>query len=113
MIRRPPRSTLFPYTTLFRSPAPTRRGRACRLSPRRARSASAGSRPWVRWTWSSEDTLIESPGENGSGEDVAGEVDRQPAQLRARLSLRQALHAHQDAHDREQEPPAAVTERVE
>src|SRR3712207_7107211 len=29
MIRRPPRSTLFPYTTLFRSP----RGRRCR--PRR------------------------------------------------------------------------------
>src|SRR5437899_5302176 len=29
MIRRPPRSTLFPYTTLFRSP---RRGRASRLS---------------------------------------------------------------------------------
>src|SRR3712207_910147 len=34
MIRRPPRSTLFPYTTLFRSPAPSRlagsrvRGRA-------------------------------------------------------------------------------------
>src|SRR3712207_7578302 len=27
MIRRPPRSTLFPYTTLFRS---TGRGRACR-----------------------------------------------------------------------------------
>src|SRR2546426_4027497 len=24
MIRRPPRSTLFPYTTLFRSPAPQR-----------------------------------------------------------------------------------------
>src|SRR5947209_11774858 len=24
MIRRPPRSTLFPYTTLFRSPHPTR-----------------------------------------------------------------------------------------
>src|SRR3989442_9295250 len=24
MIRRPPRSTLFPYTTLFRSPSPTR-----------------------------------------------------------------------------------------
>src|SRR6267143_3149972 len=27
MIRRPPRSTLFPYTTLFRSPPPTRRER--------------------------------------------------------------------------------------
>src|SRR3989442_7792551 len=26
MIRRPPRSTLFPYTTLFRSPAPALRG---------------------------------------------------------------------------------------
>src|SRR5688572_32431037 len=25
MIRRPPRSTLFPYTTLFRSPEPARR----------------------------------------------------------------------------------------
>src|SRR3712207_6911904 len=27
MIRRPPRSTLFPYTTLFRSRPPRRRGR--------------------------------------------------------------------------------------
>src|SRR6267143_456257 len=41
MIRRPPRSTLFPYTTLFRSPSWTRttrtwRARAAR-SPDRAR----------------------------------------------------------------------------
>src|SRR5947208_3879232 len=37
MIRRPPRSTLFPYTTLFRSPGP-RIGRPCDRSaaePRR------------------------------------------------------------------------------
>src|SRR4051812_49947975 len=27
MIRRPPRSTLFPYTTLFRSPVPAHRSR--------------------------------------------------------------------------------------
>src|SRR2546427_7260114 len=36
MIRRPPRSTLFPYTTLFRSrfrPAPLCRTRACGLPP--------------------------------------------------------------------------------
>src|SRR5258708_21493141 len=33
MIRRPPRSTLFPYTTLFRSLH--RRGRRFRLGPRR------------------------------------------------------------------------------
>src|SRR3712207_8282810 len=29
MIRRPPRSTLFPYTTLFRSPAAIRNGPTC------------------------------------------------------------------------------------
>src|SRR2546430_3876393 len=37
MIRRPPRSTLFPYTTLFRSAAPRarrRRGSASRRTPR-------------------------------------------------------------------------------
>src|SRR2546425_9202604 len=36
MIRRPPRSTLFPYTTLFRSPAPSARRSfpsACRSRP--------------------------------------------------------------------------------
>src|SRR2546428_7563788 len=32
MIRRPPRSTLFPYTTLFRSPRRSVR-RTCRFSP--------------------------------------------------------------------------------
>src|SRR5436309_5758656 len=31
MIRRPPRSTLFPYTTLFRSPLPLGEGRGERL----------------------------------------------------------------------------------
>src|SRR5438876_11562224 len=41
MIRRPPRSTLFPYTTLFRSsigrksPSATRREKDCRRSTRR------------------------------------------------------------------------------
>src|SRR5256885_3849453 len=41
MIRRPPRSTLFPYTTLFRSQD--------RVNPRqasRASRASRGSEPW-------------------------------------------------------------------
>src|SRR3712207_9362951 len=35
MIRRPPRSTLFPYTTLFRSGTPPRRGAARPARPRR------------------------------------------------------------------------------
>src|SRR5690348_18008447 len=42
MIRRPPRSTLFPYTTLFRSPSA--RSRAARR-PRRRRPSSCRSRP--------------------------------------------------------------------
>src|SRR2546422_7666584 len=50
MIRRPPRSTLFPYTTLFRSdPGRLRRvGRTLRLPPRhpmqRAQGAAGGAR---------------------------------------------------------------------
>src|SRR5687768_18157664 len=45
MIRRPPRSTLFPYTTLFRSSEPDRRG----CGRRRAdRPASAGARARLR-----------------------------------------------------------------
>src|SRR3712207_8296198 len=39
MIRRPPRSTLFPYTTLFRSP-----GDAARLPARRLRAGLRGPR---------------------------------------------------------------------
>src|SRR3989441_5256017 len=42
MIRRPPRSTLFPYTTLFRSPEwETARGRATPASARRSRRLPA------------------------------------------------------------------------
>src|SRR5205814_10447582 len=41
MLRPPPRSTLFPYTTLFRSPRQRNRP-ACRR--RRSRSSPAGSR---------------------------------------------------------------------
>src|SRR5258708_19136571 len=41
MIRRPPRSTLFPYTTLFRSPLPRCKdtGRAWGLPPRAVTSS--------------------------------------------------------------------------
>src|SRR5690349_23177102 len=45
MIRRPPRSTLFPYTTLFRSSNPTR-------SPARRCSATSSSSPTNRWSCS-------------------------------------------------------------
>src|SRR2546422_6123309 len=42
MIRRPPRSTLFPYTTLFRSHARRRRHSAQRRMPEAARGADSG-----------------------------------------------------------------------
>src|SRR2546430_12246157 len=43
MIRRPPRSTLFPYTTLFRSPATSARYRSWRLWKPRRRSVALES----------------------------------------------------------------------
>src|SRR2546422_4813354 len=46
MIRRPPRSTLFPYTTLFRSPRAPRLGRRRRRRVRgRAEQVRPGRRP--------------------------------------------------------------------
>src|SRR2546426_5844552 len=52
MIRRPPRSTLFPYTTLFRSPAPPGRhaAPARRRALCRAPSARGRARPRLHGT---------------------------------------------------------------
>src|SRR4030095_17236965 len=51
MIRRPPRSTLFPYTTLFRSPPSARRRTCqvplCRTRPHPAPGGLAGAVPQV------------------------------------------------------------------
>src|SRR5258708_16642669 len=44
MIRRPPRSTLFPYTTLFRSAAPAARARSAAQA---AAAVPAQARPWT------------------------------------------------------------------
>src|SRR2546430_13384761 len=61
MIRRPPRSTLFPYTTLFRSrrarstsPRPARR--AARPPPHAHGRRSAARAPWLRHKRSEEHT---------------------------------------------------------
>src|SRR3712207_7093435 len=43
MIRRPPRSTLFPYTTLFRSAAPLALARKGEITAR-----AQASQPWAR-----------------------------------------------------------------
>src|SRR2546425_7722699 len=52
MIRRPPRSTLFPYTTLFRSPRnPARTASSSRtaLACSTGRGSRAGGRPGARF----------------------------------------------------------------
>src|SRR2546423_7711507 len=52
MIRRPPRSTLFPYTTLFRSPAhavPLRRSSNCERTPCRPIQRVRSVSPWSAW----------------------------------------------------------------
>src|SRR5262245_62940268 len=54
MIRRPPRSTLFPYTTLFRS-----RDRASRRSSTEGAPWSRRPRPFARWAPRSEEHTSE------------------------------------------------------
>src|SRR5256885_13335984 len=50
MIRRPPRSTLFPYTTLFRSDIPAaRRSAASARRSLSSRSAAAAGKDRTRW----------------------------------------------------------------
>src|SRR2546426_6120328 len=44
MIRRPPRSTLFPYTTLFRSPK-----LGCRVAPAEGGDSSCKRSRWTDW----------------------------------------------------------------
>src|SRR5258708_26012416 len=46
MIRRPPRSTLFPYTTLFRSWTGCAAARRSSASTRRSAASSRPGRPW-------------------------------------------------------------------
>src|SRR5256885_6768978 len=48
MIRRPPRSTLFPYTTLFRSRPPAVQNRRTLSSAARARIAAAARARWAK-----------------------------------------------------------------
>src|SRR5688572_32092628 len=55
MIRRPPRSTLFPYTTLFRSPAPATRP----VRQRQQRRADDTSAPRCRSSRRSEEHTSE------------------------------------------------------
>src|SRR5690606_41443418 len=81
MIRRPPRSTLFPYTTLFRSNSTASRTTTCAPPARPARwcwagrwrSGAEGSTAWDRfWTW---------PGRSGKGTACEDRRDALPLHL--------------------------------
>src|SRR3712207_7111250 len=70
MIRRPPRSTLFPYTTLFRS------------RPAGARAGEGGSaRPWPRPSASDQPRLLPSPVLLGGKRGAAPSGDRKSTRL--------------------------------
>src|SRR5687767_15698535 len=56
MIRRPPRSTLFPYTTLFRSPAAHRRRTCTCRSGGTPRTSSDSDSWWIAAARSEEHT---------------------------------------------------------
>src|SRR5437667_3640254 len=73
MIRRPPRSTLFPYTTLFRSARPGRRGRR-----RGAPPPAAGAGPRWRPRAPARARAANPPGGRAA---TAGRADRKSTRL--------------------------------
>src|SRR2546422_1923842 len=76
MIRRPPRSTLFPYTTLFRSPIPWQK---------KAVQTAAFS-----WNVDSKTGVAHAKMENGKGEVLLERVKRSEehtSELQSRLHL--------------------------
>src|SRR2546422_9583985 len=79
MIRRPPRSTLFPYTTLFRSPRlapPPRDGEVSR----RRRDAVGETEPEVR-------PVGEALGVTVAGDENEGRSEEHTSELQSRLHL--------------------------
>src|SRR5258708_19950399 len=91
MIRRPPRSTLFPYTTLFRSqwPPPARAEGHCAADARRPRRASPRCpTPIFRRHIDGWQCVraVEPPDENGRSEEHTSEL-QSPDHLVCRLLL--------------------------
>src|SRR5689334_23607139 len=76
MIRRPPRSTLFPYTTLFRSQAVARPLGSTRsgVSPTRQSSSTKAHRGWNRQP---DGGLTRLGGEPGRSEEHTSELQSQ------------------------------------
>src|SRR2546430_4118106 len=87
MIRRPPRSTLFPYTTLFRSPPETQADRAARLE-------SNGPTGW--------------PARNPRSEEHTSELQSQ-SNLVCRLLLEKKKNRHRSRYMTDRNPYSLTT----
>src|SRR5256886_7549805 len=75
MIRRPPRSTLFPYTTLFRSLLATAFDRAGNVIPT------------VRFIWSSNNVSVAKVDNDGTVTGVAGRSEEHTSELQSQSNL--------------------------
>src|SRR3989442_5101293 len=89
MIRRPPRSTLFPYTTLFRSDAGEDHGHAVRVGGADDLLVACAAARLDGGGRARGDRLLEPVGEGEEGvarEDGAAERDAEPLGARARVA---------------------------
>src|SRR3712207_9090729 len=76
MIRRPPRSTLFPYTTLFRSPGDHQDGAHAQPPGYRRRRRNTRAALFSRLAWVRSDAgllLLEAVARGGSDRDAQAE----------------------------------------
>src|SRR2546427_2854668 len=100
MIRRPPRSTLFPYTTLFRSlDGVDRRGRAANAARRRG-AARARPAPF-RSARRARDARVRAAGSRPRSEEHTSELQSQ-SNLVCRLLLEKKKNTHTTAHHQTQ-----------
>src|SRR3712207_6957019 len=94
MIRRPPRSTLFPYTTLFRSDGSSGTPSAT-PSPTRSSRHSAGSESSTgRRSWPSSAATSRRPGSTRSEEHTSELQSRQYLVCRLLLEKKILFHTH-------------------
>src|SRR5256885_9620162 len=101
MIRRPPRSTLFPYTTLFRSPPPHGRRRSDLSSsptrsahPRRAEGVCGDPRPRRKCPPVPPPWPRQAPRERARSEEHTSEL-QSPCNLVCRLLLEKKRNPQQ------------------
>src|SRR2546428_9184799 len=88
MIRRPPRSTLFPYTTLFRSPL-----RARRLWRLGCAGQFSKKAHWSRLLLPLDEALFQDGGCPGRSEEHTSELQSR-SDLVCRLLLEKKKHGH-------------------